>query len=479
MKRMLYIIIAIFIAGNAFAQTVEFRVDMSDEALRGEFNVGTDTVHIAGTFNGWNTTATQLDGPDADTIYTVTIDTFAVGDTLMFKFVKNSDGWESIADRMYVVPEGNSVYEAFFDSVVVTAETKELAVTFSVNMEFEIVSGRFIPATDTLTVRGTFNGWSGDDILSQSSSDPNYYELTVNYVAFVGEEIGYKYAYLNATGTAWEGDPNKIYVITQEDFDAGSVYTERTFNDLTLDNITNNPVTIKFVVNVNGAVSSYTGQPFTSIENVVIAGANPPLQWPVGGWPDDDSTVVHYMYNDGTNGDMVADDSLWTLELVFPQYSPFRIQYKYGANWGLPSNTGSNDNEAGVASDHFIELTSDMVSATVRNQWGVTGDHELVDVVTGVTEIPSGIPAVYNLDQNYPNPFNPTTNIRFSVPEAGVVTLKIFNLLGQEVATLLNEQMNAGTFDVDFNAANLTSGVYFYTISAGNYTATKKMLLMK
>ncbi len=85
----------------------------------------------------------------------------------------------------------------------------------------------------------------------------------------------------------------------------------------------------------------------------------------------------------------------------------------------------------------------------------------------------------FNLSQNYPNPFNPTTNIRFTIPEQGLVTLKVYNLLGKEVTTLLHEQKNAGSYNVDFNADNLSSGVYFYTIKAGNFVQTKKMLLLK
>ena len=146
------------------------------------------------------------------------------------------------------------------------------------------------------------------------------------------------------------------------------------------------------------------------------------------------------------------------------------------------NNTGSNDNEAASGSDHFIELTPDLVSATVHNVFGVTGTHPLEDVVTGglaVEEISNEVPSVYSLKQNYPNPFNPTTNIQFAIPKAGFVTMKVYNLLGQEVSTLVDEYKNAGTYKVDFNASNLSSGVYFYKIDAGNYTNVKKMILMK
>jgi hypothetical protein len=83
------------------------------------------------------------------------------------------------------------------------------------------------------------------------------------------------------------------------------------------------------------------------------------------------------------------------------------------------------------------------------------------------------------LEQNYPNPFNPSTNIRFTIPEKEHVTLKVFDVLGREITTLVNEVKEAGTYNIKFNAQNLPSGVYLYTLAAGKYTATKKMMLVK
>ena len=85
----------------------------------------------------------------------------------------------------------------------------------------------------------------------------------------------------------------------------------------------------------------------------------------------------------------------------------------------------------------------------------------------------------YKLSQNYPNPFNPSTKITFTIPEAGLVSLKVFNILGEEVATLLNNEMKTGVYEVDFNGANLSSGIYFYSIKANSFTSTKKMILIK
>ncbi|HMS34679.1 MAG TPA: T9SS type A sorting domain-containing protein [Ignavibacteria bacterium] len=96
-----------------------------------------------------------------------------------------------------------------------------------------------------------------------------------------------------------------------------------------------------------------------------------------------------------------------------------------------------------------------------------------------IDEVNIGIPSKYELSQNYPNPFNPFTNFKFEIPESGFVTLKIYNTSGMEVATIVSESMNAGYYSINFNASSLSSGVYFYTISANNFVQTKKMMLVK
>jgi len=85
----------------------------------------------------------------------------------------------------------------------------------------------------------------------------------------------------------------------------------------------------------------------------------------------------------------------------------------------------------------------------------------------------------YNLSQNYPNPFNPSTKINYKIEEPGLVQLKVYNVLGVEVATLVNAQQNSGNYTADFNAAKLSSGVYFYSLSVNNFTQTRKMILEK
>jgi len=91
----------------------------------------------------------------------------------------------------------------------------------------------------------------------------------------------------------------------------------------------------------------------------------------------------------------------------------------------------------------------------------------------------NSIPEKFTLGQNYPNPFNPNTKIDFSIPKNSLVTIKVYDVLGKEVAVLVNKNLTIGSYTVDFNASSLTSGVYFYTISAGEFTETKKLVLVK
>ncbi|MBK6912342.1 MAG: T9SS type A sorting domain-containing protein [Ignavibacteriales bacterium] len=103
--------------------------------------------------------------------------------------------------------------------------------------------------------------------------------------------------------------------------------------------------------------------------------------------------------------------------------------------------------------------------------------------VTSVSDQGNNLPKEYVLEQNYPNPFNPGTKIKFSIPNVGtglaMSVLKVYDVLGREVATLVNEEKPAGSYEVEFDASKLSSGVYYYKLSAGSFVETRKMILMK
>lgn len=102
---------------------------------------------------------------------------------------------------------------------------------------------------------------------------------------------------------------------------------------------------------------------------------------------------------------------------------------------------------------------------------------ERLDTIVGVKDF--SLPAEYQLEQNYPNPYNPSTKINYQIPELSFVTLKVYDVLGDEITTLINEEKSVGNYEVEFDGSALTSGVYFYQLRAGGFVQTKKMVLLK
>ncbi len=109
----------------------------------------------------------------------------------------------------------------------------------------------------------------------------------------------------------------------------------------------------------------------------------------------------------------------------------------------------------------------------------LSGAARLTGGTVSVPELREGIPTTFDLEQNYPNPFNPTTTIRYQIPTANRVQLKLYDLLGQEVATLFDDVQEPGGYRIVFDAKGLASGVYLYRLQAGSYVDTKKFLLLK
>jgi len=102
----------------------------------------------------------------------------------------------------------------------------------------------------------------------------------------------------------------------------------------------------------------------------------------------------------------------------------------------------------------------------------------IIATTSGITQLTELVNS-YELSQNYPNPFNPVTKIRFSIPASSQVTLKVYNSIGKEVATLVNEKLSAASYEVDWSASDFSSGVYYYKIIAADFVQVKKMLLIK
>ena len=136
-----------------------------------------------------------------------------------------------------------------------------------------------------------------------------------------------------------------------------------------------------------------------------------------------------------------------------------------------------------------MALDAESIRSTPPNNYPYTVKRILNGLIQFVNQIPTNqnpeeqttslIPESYSLSQNFPNPFNPSTKITYQLPVNSEVSLKIFDMLGKEVITLVNEKKDAGRYEVQFNATNLASGMYFYRLAAGNFTDTKRMILIK
>mgnify|MGYP005838438323 CR=1 FL=1 len=158
--------------------------------------------------------------------------------------------------------------------------------------------------------------------------------------------------------------------------------------------------------------------------------------------------------------------------------------------------------EAPVIYTRFFKVVGNKMQLSEEGNSGESGNDSDGDGIPYIPEQPDNLPPIFAaeatlnlgassvddnnslpenfvLEQNFPNPFNPSTTIRYSLPSDNYVTLKVFNILGQEVATLINENKVAGNYSVEFNASNLSSGIYLYRIDAGNFTSVKKLTLLK
>jgi hypothetical protein len=193
------------------------------------------------------------------------------------------------------------------------------------------------------------------------------------------------------------------------------------------------------------------------------------------------------MWDDGTHGDLVAGDSIYT-RLIFYSPESLSVYSKGQAGQVYKFSIGGGDNECGrggLGNTHLANLDDRDSTYTVANDWGsinrafyTAWDYSPHYPVDDIRPSPFIIMSV-NLDQNYPNPFNPSTTIRYGLPSMAHVTLSIFNTLGQQVATLVNETQDAGYHDARFDASGLASGVYFYRMQAGNFIQAKKLLLLR
>ena len=199
------------------------------------------------------------------------------------------------------------------------------------------------------------------------------------------------------------------------------------------------------------------------------------------GWTVGDSGKILKTTNGGTN--WTTQVSGTNRKLYSVHFADNNTGWTVGDNGTIIKTTNSGINwlsqvsgtSKALGSVHFADNNTGWAVGDSGTILKTTTGGAIVGVQNMSTEIPSG----NSLSQNYPNPFNPVTNLEFGIPDLGFVSLKIYDLLGKEVVTLVNEKLNPGTYRVEFDAGSLTSGVYFYRLTSGDFMDTKRMLLVK
>lgn len=169
----------------------------------------------------------------------------------------------------------------------------------------------------------------------------------------------------------------------------------------------------------------------------------------------------------------------------------YKVYFKGGMQTVVVNQKNYVDSSASLGTFEFDKGSAGYVR--LGDATGIKNEAVIFDAITwkykgasspALVAFSSTVPNQFSLCQNYPNPFNPTTNLRFTVPEARFVSLKIYDLLGKEVATLVGENLNPGSYAVRWDASGCPSGVYFYRLRAssgltGNFSETKRLILLK
>lgn len=180
-----------------------------------------------------------------------------------------------------------------------------------------------------------------------------------------------------------------------------------------------------------------------------------------------------YLVNSNTGALVSTDTSVSIIDAA---------AWNFARTGGYNIRNCGDGNVSGYASTYDVKFDENKNLYSQSNygwtveKWRYNGT---LPTITGVEETGGALPQNYQLKQNYPNPFNPTTTIEFSVLKSGYVSLKVFDILGKEVSSLVNEEKGAGNYKVTFDARDLPSGTYFYTFRSAEFTQTKKLLLVK
>ncbi len=488
------------------AVPVVFRVNMRVKILEGTFqpHIG-DRVRVAGSFNGWNANVDTLLDADNDSIYTKAVQ-LVEGSAIAYKFIKTPRGgldWESDPNRTYTVPTGGGVLQVvWFDRDSVVNTPVNANIRWQVDMGPFMTLGWFSPALhDTVELRGQFNNWGSPRvILRYDFLTLSTYFVTLPYVGTSGDMLPHKF-YLDldsATAVArfpnWnddreghnyehpylQGDGTRRFIVnTSGNVTPGPVY----FDDIRPQQLMLNTTdTCRITVRVNMGPATRMVVPFNPATDTVK------LEW------KDPRYVSSQVLSQGIFARNLVlqrvspTDSIWSATFRIRGKTHNGMMYLYTFTSPLGYSEREGPATLGAPITYRVRYIQPLAPNVFPPNYSAPLDTWLRDVlpiephpfIQSVEEDKSKVqPTRFVLDQNYPNPFNPATRISYSIPQGVYVSLRVFDLVGREVATLVNEQQPAGNYIASFEGDGFSSGVYFYRLVAGNVSETKKMLLLR
>jgi len=305
-------------------------------------------------------------------------------------------------------------------------------------------SGVFISTNNGIS--WTQTSLNNKPVLSLTAIGENIFAGTVNSGVYISTN----------SGTSW----------TQTSINNKTILAITTLGNNLYAGIAHEGIDISTNMGINWVKTSFPGDAwsFTKIDNNLFAGGF------YGG--------VFLSTNGGTSWLQITLDGTTVYSMAASGNNVFAGTYQSGIF--LSQNTGVDWYEINQGLPVGITVKAIQVkdgfvfAGTEQGVW-----RRLMSEITGVDNISSEVLSKYSLHQNYPNPFNPVTSIQYAIGSRQFVQLKVYDVLGNEIATMVNEEKSAGTYELNWDASNLPSGIYFYKLQAGEYAETKKMILLK
>ncbi len=170
----------------------------------------------------------------------------------------------------------------------------------------------------------------------------------------------------------------------------------------------------------------------------------------------------------------IAGLMMWSGNIWYVRSGSGNIWYNNGSGFNMLDYTAPAGTYRHITTDRIANWP--FIGFAVRNNGAISYKWIFVE---GINNLGGEIPNEFSLSQNYPNPFNPTTKLKFQMPKSGLAKLVVYDMIGKEIQTIVNQELSPGTYEVDFDGSRLSSGVYYYKIQAGDFSETKKMVLIK